>query len=224
MQLKVHGAILSPWVRRLVATLEIKGVEHEIIPLNPMGNTDPDFKAKSPLGKIPILEVDGRFMPDSLAACAFLEKTFPTPALFPEDPWELGWMHWLCDYLATGVFSKVEAPLFFQRFIRPVFQQAEPDQTLIDEALAIMPEYFDYLERQLEGDKSFLVGRRLSLADLSAGSIFINFRHAGVEIDAAKWPALAAYVSRLHALPAFAKIIEMDRKLIGAVSPMFATA
>ena len=222
MQVKVHGAILSPWVRRLVAVLEEKGVAYELIRVVPLGEPDPEFLKISPLGKIPVLEVEGRFLPDSLAASVYLEHAVAEPALFPTEGWDRAWMLWLCDYLATGLFSKVEAPLFVQRFINPNFRNTDPDAAVVAQALEAMPSHFDYLEGQLDGDKPYLLGDEISLADLTAASIFVNLRHAGEEIDAARWPRLAGYVTRLHARPSFARILEIERKAVGALSPLFA--
>ena len=84
MQLKVHGTILSPWVRRLLVFIEEKGLDYEIVNVVPMGDPDPDFLKISPLGKVPVLEYNGRFLPDSLAAATLLEAEAPEPSLFPK--------------------------------------------------------------------------------------------------------------------------------------------
>ena len=222
MKVKVHGTMLSPWVRRLVAFIQEKGAEYEMVNVVPMGEPDPEFLKISPLGKVPVLEVGGRYLPDSLAACAFLENEIPDPRLFPEDSWQLGWMHWLGDYIGTSLFAKVEVPLFIQRFINPVFLQQESDQAAIDQALALMPSHFDYLESQLDDGRPYLIGNDVSLVDLTAGSVFMNFGHAGVQVDAQRWPHLAAYVKRVHARPSFQHIIEIEKAAVGTVSPMFA--
>ena len=39
----------------------------------------------------------------------------------------------------------------------------------------------------------------------------MNLAHAGVPIDAARWPKLAAYVDRIHARPSFKPLIEEER-------------
>ncbi|MEM7460159.1 MAG: glutathione S-transferase family protein [Pseudomonadota bacterium] len=222
MQLKVHGTILSPWVRRLVAFIEEKHLDYEIVTVVPLGDPDPDFLKISPLGKVPVLEFNGRFLPDSLAACTLLEAETPEPALFPKTGWDHAWMLWLCDYLSTAFFAKVEAPLFIQRFINPNFQKTPPDQTVIDAALAFMPQVFDYLESQLRSRRPYLLGDALSLADLTAGSIFLNFRHAGENVDAQTWPNLADYVDRIHARASFERILEIEKSSVGSVSPIFA--
>lgn len=222
MQLKVHGTILSPWVRRLVAFIEEKHLSHELISVVPLGDPDPDFLKISPLGKVPVLEFNGRFLPDSLAACTLLEAEAPEPALFPEQGWDHAWMLWLCDYLSTALFAKVEAPLFIQKFVNPNFQKTDPDPAVIDAALAYMPQVFDYLESQLQSGRPFFLGDAISLADLTAGSIFVNFRHAGETVDSARWPNLADYVERMHARPSFERILEIEKSNVGALSPMFA--
>lgn len=221
MQLKVHGTLLSPWVRRLVAFIEEKQLDYEIVTVIPLGDPDPDFLKISPLGKVPVLEINGRFLPDSFAACTLLESEVPSPALFPDQGWDQAWMLWLCDYLATALFSKVEAPLFIQQFINPKFQKIDPDPEIVAAAKAIRPQVFDYLESHLESGRAFLLGDQCSLADLTAGSIFVNYFHAGESIDPENWPNLSDYVPRLHARPSFQHILAQERDLVGAASPLF---
>lgn len=222
MKLKIYGTLLSPWVRRLIAFIEEKGIEYEIITVVPLGEPDPEFLKISPLGKVPVLEVNGRYLPDSFAACAFLESEVPAPSLFPIGAWDHAWMLWLNDYLATALFAKVEAPLFIQQFINPNFQNAPADAEVVAAAQSAKPQVFDYLEAQLVADRAYLIDDQCSLADLTAGSIFVNYFHAGETIDAARWPKLAAYVKRLHARPSFQRILDQERDLVGAVSPLFA--
>lgn len=198
-----------------------KNVSYEMVNVVPLGDPDPDYLKISPLGKVPLLEVDGRYLPDSLAACTYIEDVVAEPSLFPSDPWDKAWMLWLCDYLATGLFSRVEVPIFINRFINPHFLQKQADDDAIAAALAQMPGVFDYLEQQLDG-RDFLVTDSLTLADLTAGSIFLNLRHGGEEVDGSRWPRLAAYVSRIHARPSFAAIIDTERQALGSLSPVFA--
>lgn len=189
----------------------------------PLGDPDPDFLKISPLGKVPVLEFNGRFLPDSLAACTLLEAEAPDPALFTKSGWDHGWMLWLCDYLATALFSKVEAPLFIQQFINPNMRQEHPDPEIVAQAQAAKPAVFDYLESQLMGGRPYLLGEQYTLADLTAGSIFINFFHAGETIDEALWPNLSDYVTRVLARPAFVRILEQEKQAVGAISPLFST-
>jgi len=222
MKLTIHGAIVSPWVRRLMLTCEEKGLDYEQINVNPLGEPDPEFLKISPLGKIPVLEVDGRAMPDSLAACAYLDGIAPEPAIFPSDPWARGWMHWLCDYIGTGLFSRVEAPIFLNRFVKPNFLGQQPNQAEIEAGIALIPRYFGYLEDQLKHGKPFLLGEKVSLADLTSASVFINFGHAGVSVDKHVYPNLSAHVERMYSRPSFEAIFEREKAAFRQISPLFA--
>ncbi|MGD1934693.1 MAG: glutathione S-transferase family protein [Candidatus Phaeomarinobacter sp.] len=221
MNIKVHGTTMSPWVRRLITFLVEKDLAYELVNVVPLGEPDPDYLKISPLGKVPLLEVDGRYLPDSLSACTYLEDIRPDPALLPSDPWNKAWMLWLCDYLGSGFFSRVEVPIFINRFINPNFLQQETDHDAVADALAQMPGFYDYLEQQI-GGREFLASDTLTLTDLTAGSIFLNMRHGGEEVDSSRWPELAAYVTRMHARPSFQHILESERQALGTLSPVFA--
>ena len=222
MDIKVHGTIFSPWVRRLMAVLEEKSLAYELVNVTPLGEPDPKFLKISPLGKVPVLEVDGRYLPDSLAASVYLDGVTEGPRMFPTEPWQHGWMLWLCDFLGTGVFSKVEAPLFIQRFINPNLRGAAPDAAIVQAALDQIPYHFDYLESQLKEGAPFLLGDEISLVDLTAASIFINMLHADAPVDAATWPKLAAYIDRLLDRPSFKTLLARERAAVGERSPLFA--
>ena len=222
MQLKVHGTIFSPWVRRLMVLIEEKGLSFEHVNVVPLGDPDPDYLKISPLGKVPLLEVDGRYLPDSLAASVFLDSAVPSPRFFPEDGWQRAWMLWLCDFIGAGVFSKVEAPLFIQRFINPNMLGFDPDPVIVQDALDKLPYHFDYLESQLPEAGPFMMGVEICLVDLTAGSVFINMLHAGEPVDAKQWPKLAAYIDRLLARPSFQNRLSVERQAVGDRSPAFA--
>ena len=65
--MKLIGIPLSPFVRKVAVILAIKELEYDSEPLMP-GDESPEFRALSPLGKIPVL-VDGDLsLADSRAA------------------------------------------------------------------------------------------------------------------------------------------------------------
>ena len=55
--LKVHGVHGSPFVRKVLIALELKGLEYEMVVQMPFTG-DEEYKKLNPLGKIPTL-VDG---------------------------------------------------------------------------------------------------------------------------------------------------------------------
>lgn len=218
--MKLHGVSLSPWVRRLMVLMDEKGIEFEHVPAVPGENASDELRRMNPLGRIPVLELDdGRFLPDSLAASLYLDKAFPGPHFVPEDDWSRSWNLWLCEFVASAIFSKFEGTFFVQRVVRPAFEQAAPDEGKIGEVSDQIPPAYDYLERQL-AQTEFLSSTDLTLADLTAASVLLNMRHAGEEIDPVRWPKLADYLYRMHERPSFVASISKDMELIGHVSAL----
>jgi glutathione S-transferase len=204
----LHGANLSPYVRKVRVALAFKGIEYDDNQVVPFGPT-PEFQALSPLKKIPVYQDGDLVLPDSSVILAYLECAHPTPALLPADAGERGRALWFEEYGDTKVTTNL-ATVFFQRFVGPRFLNLETDEAAIRDAIdEQLPPVFDYLSEQL-GDSDYLVGGMFSIADIAITTGFVNFRIGGEEIDAGRWPALAAYVERVHGHPAFKPIVEGD--------------
>jgi len=209
MALKVTGVGLSPFVRKIRAVLAEKGLEYEHDGMLPMGVSD-EYKEKHPLGKIPILEDGDRIIPDSSAIVHYLEGIAPEPALLPSDPYDRARAIWIEELADTGIVGGTGA-LFQERVLAPLFFKREGDQARIDEAIdQVLPPLFDYLEKNL-GDSEWIVGDTFSIADVALGTQFATLALADGEVDASRWPKLAAYVERVHARPSFKALIEEDR-------------
>jgi glutathione S-transferase len=210
MAFKIIGAALSPFVRKTRVFFAEKGIPYDLEPLVPFG-VSAEYKKKSPLGKIPCLEHDGRPLPDSSVICAYVEKVHPQPALYPTEAWDYGRALWFEEYADGGFIANVMAPVFFERVVKKLIG-GTPDQARIDAALTkTLPEACEYLSEQL-GDEQYLVGGRFTIADIAVASPFVNLAHTGVTVDAARWPKLAAYVDRIHSRPSFKPLIEGEQK------------
>jgi glutathione S-transferase len=209
MAFKILGAALSPFVRKTRVYFAEKGIPYDHDPVIPFA-PPADWKTKSPLGRIPCLEHDGRFLPDSSVICQYVEKLHPTPPLYPSDPWEFGRALWFEEYIDGGFVANAMAPVFFERIVKKLLRQ-EPDPARVQAALdKALPEACDYLSKEI-GDNEYVVGNRFTIADITVAGAFVNLDHAGVPIDAARWPKLAAYVERIHARPSFKPLIEEER-------------
>ena len=80
-------------------------LRHEIVNINL--KTKPEwYLAKSVTGgKVPALELDDRFLPESLLTSDLLEELYPEPALYPTDPWKKAQ-----DRLLVELFAPVSQP------------------------------------------------------------------------------------------------------------------
>lgn len=104
----------------------------------------------------------------------------------------------------------VAGGVFFPRVAMPTVFKKETDPRVIDKALnESLPEILDYLMGCL-GDDEYMAGGAFSIADIALTTPFVNFAIAGEKIDAQRWPEMAAYVDRIHALPCYAPIVEGD--------------
>ncbi len=77
----------SSW--RVRWALRIKQVPYEAIQIDLRAGAqhEPAHRARNPLGYVPTLEIDGRFLGESVAILEFLDERFPDPPLYPRDPW-----------------------------------------------------------------------------------------------------------------------------------------
>lgn len=209
----LYGAGLSPFVRKVRVVLAEKGVAYDHDPVIPF-NVSAEYKAISPLGKIPAWRDERGAIADSSAIVAYLERIHPTPATYPSDPYEYARALWFEEYADSALVGVAGAKIFFPRVVAPRFFNQPADEAAIGKAIAEeLPPLFDYLEGQLSGD--WLAGGQFSIADIAVGTVFVNLRFAGVTPDATRWPKLARHVARVHERPSFAKLIDEDRAALG---------
>lgn len=84
MSLKLLGVPLSNYYNMVKHALMHKGLEFEEVMTRP--SQEADFLAKSPMGKVPVLETTQGCLTETDAILDYLEETCPTNPLFPADP------------------------------------------------------------------------------------------------------------------------------------------
>ena len=80
--MKIVGSYVSPYVRKVLACLTLKGLDYEIDPITPFYGND-EFERLSPLRRIPVLVDNGLTLCDSSVICAYLDEAYPEPPLLP---------------------------------------------------------------------------------------------------------------------------------------------
>jgi glutathione S-transferase len=217
MSFKILGGNVSPFVRKCRVFFAEKNVPYTLEQISPFA-PPAGWREKSPLGRIPVLEHDGRYINDSSVICAYVEKLHPEPALFPKEPYEYARAAWFEEYMDGGVVAVAGGNVFRPIVLDPLLQQKPLADATIAAAEKVVSEQLSpllaYLEAQLGGNQYF-VGNRLTIADIAVASPFVNLRHAGFPPDAGNFPKLAAFVERMHARPSFKTCIEEERPLFG---------
>jgi len=100
--------------------------------------------------------------------------------------------------------------MFFNKIVAPRFLGREGDLAVAEVAERDeLPPLLDYLESVIPAS-GYLVGDRLTLADISVAGPFANFSHCDVAIDEARYPKITAYVAAILARPSFAGYVERE--------------
>jgi len=209
--LKVYGVHGSPFVRKVLIALDIKGIEFEMVKQMPF-TPDPEYQKINPLGKIPTL-VDGDLtLGDSKVICKYLEEAYPDPALYPQAVNDRAKAYWFED-LCAGRVAELAAGIFFQRFMRPRAFKQDPDEELIARIIEKdLPPLQDYLEAEIP-DEGFIFGEFM-MADLSIVSPFITASYAAYEVDASRWPSLAGLISRVKKVPQVKSVLIKEARAL----------
>src|SRR6478736_3479543 len=133
--LLIIGSYLSPYVRKVLACLELKGIPYEVDPIVPFYGND-RFSQLSPLRRVPVL-VDGDLViTDSSVICQYLEELQPSPALLPEAIHDRARARWLEEFADTRMGDVFIWRLFNQLAIRPFVWGEKTDEALVAKTLA----------------------------------------------------------------------------------------
>jgi glutathione S-transferase len=200
--MKIIGSFVSPYVRKVLACIHLKGLSYEIDPITPFFGND-EFRRLSPLCRIPVL-IDGDFSTsDSSVICEYLDEAYPERPVLPADPKDRARARWLEEFADTRLGDLFIWGLFYQKVVHPLVWGEPGDQQRIARVLAEdAPAALDYLEGELP-ENGWLFGD-FGLADIAIASFFRNAAYADFEPDAERWPRVAAFVSRALAHEAFA--------------------
>jgi glutathione S-transferase len=210
----IIGSFVSPYVRKVLACLNLKRIDYEVDPITPFYGND-EFARLSPLRRIPVL-VEGDFsLSDSSAICAYLDEAFPGHPLFPVNPKDRARARWLEEYADTRLGDLFIWGLFYQKIVHPIVWGEPGDQERIAKTLdEDIPEALDYLEPELPDD-GFLFGE-IGVADISLATFFRNGAYAGFTVDAGRWPRTAGFVERALAHPCIASLLPFEDVQRGA--------
>lgn len=154
--MKLYGGLASPYVARVVLFARLKGLA--LVPEMPAGGIKtPEFLAKNPMGRMPVLEVDGTVIPESEVICEYLEDLHPGTGGLPGTPEERARAR-LIARIHDVYLSSAVTTLF--RNLNP----AKRDEAAVASAKSAAESGFGYLEHFIAASP-YAAGGRLSLAD-----------------------------------------------------------
>ncbi len=199
--IKLYGLKMSNYYSLTKALLIEKGAEFEEVKAPPA--QDEAYLERSPMGKMPSIEVDGKYMSESLAIFQYLERLQPEPALLPGDPFAAGKVMELVCHIKLDVELVARRCLPELLFNKPVSDETK-EQVRDDLAKGMKA------VSRLAVCDPYAAGSEFTIADLYAyyslglaGMLAKNV--VGVELLAGH-PALAELLGRLAERPSIARV------------------
>lgn len=169
--MKLYDVTQAPNPRRVRVFLAEKGIDVPLVQVNMQQgeHKTPEFLAKNPSGKVPVLELDdGTCIGESVAICRYFEALQPEPSLFGRTPAEIGRIDMVnrqLEFELLGPIGQawVNGPIV-ARMAAGRFTQIPEAKALGEKAARA---FYQRLDRQLAA-QPFMAGDAFSVADITA--------------------------------------------------------
>ena len=199
MTVILHDYWRSSAAYRVRIALNLKGIAYQAVQVDLVAGDQrgAEYRALNPLGLIPLLEIDGHRLSQSLAIIDYLDGRFPDPPLLPADP--AARAHTLALALTIAAEVHPLQNLRVQQYLRHEMGQGKDAiegwlHRWLGDGLAA-------LEAAAPGTGLF-GGAAPDLADICLVPQMYSARRFAVPLEA--YPRLVRIDAALNALPAFA--------------------
>jgi glutathione S-transferase len=211
--IRLCGFRISNYHNKVLIALREKGVPfEEDCEVHP--SQEDEYLVRSPMGKVPYLEVDGSRLRESAVILEYLEDAYPQVPLLPRDPLERAKVR------EINVFLELHLELVVRRLYGGLFFGG----SFSDETKAQVEKGVAKGVRALKAVakfEPFIAGKSLTIADCAA---FVHLPLVSLVTKRAfgrdfleDIPQVKAYLKMLGERPAFAKVLE-DRKAATAAA------
>jgi glutathione S-transferase len=154
--MKLYSVDLSPYAARVRMQIYAKGLS-DIGFERPADWGTPKFRERLPIGRIPVLDIDGDLIAESEVIAEYLEEVYPQPSLLGETPRETAHIRTLARlgdiYLINNIFV-----------LWPQALASSRNEGIIELLGGQVVRNIKALDRMVGGD-GFACGGRLTLAD-----------------------------------------------------------
>ncbi|WFP60676.1 glutathione S-transferase family protein [Mesorhizobium sp. WSM4904] len=198
----LYGADYSVYVRIARMTLEEKGVDYELVPLDIFAaeGIPAWFLEHHPFGRIPAFEHDGFRLFETGAIARYVDEAFDGPALQPADPRVRARMGQIVGMLDAYGYRAMVWDVAVERL-----EKAPADEELIAAGLRQAETVLKVLT-SLKAKGPWLLGEQLTLADLHTAPVIAYFLKVAEGRDMlARFADIESWYSRIAARPSFAR-------------------
>ena len=197
----LYEAPRSSAAYRARIALNFKGVDYESRPLNLLEGEQQsaDYRELNPQGLVPMLEIDGHRLTQSLSIIVYLDQVFPDPPLVPRDPADGAHVRAMALAIACDIH-----PLNHLRVLRYLKNELGHSQDEVDRWYAHwIAEGLAALEAMAKaGAGRFLFGDEPTIADVCLVPQLFNARRFNCPLD--DYPTLVRADENASRLDAFA--------------------
>lgn len=166
--MKIYDTHTAPTPRRVRIFLAEKGIDMEYVQvdLQKGENLTPEMRARNPIAKIPILELDdGTCIGESVAICRYFEELQPEPSLMGKDALEKAQIEMWQRQVENGLFMQIG--MCFQHSTSYFKDRMTPVPEFGEVSGKNAAKYLKLLDRRL-GESEFIAGPNFSIADITA--------------------------------------------------------
>lgn len=214
----------SPFCDKVRRILHVKRLSYETREIGLL-ESQTGYRKINPAGKVPALSEDGQVICDSTEIAYYLEERYPNPPLLPKDPGERALVQVLEDWADESLyFYEMRLRFGFAHNRARVLPRLLSSENRVVKGLGtflapraiqmqlsaqgigrksdslILAELGRHIEtiKNLLGEKKYLVGSSLSLADIAVYSQLACIRDSAEgEAEISRAPEVASYLERI---------------------------
>ena len=197
----LHDYYRSSASYRVRITLNLKGLDYDSRPVNLAAGEQKadDYRALNPQGFVPMLEIDGLRLTQSLAIAVYLDQRFPEPPLMPSNPADGAHVRALAMTIACDIHPLNNLRVL--KYLESNLEAGKDDRDAwyrhwVSEGFAAL----EALAAPRAG--GFLFGDKATLADVCLVPQMYNARRFDVPVDA--YPTLVRADENANRMEAFA--------------------
>lgn len=191
---RLHGFFTQNSMKPIYVFEEL-GIDYEFcfVDLTKGENQTESFRNKTPVGKVPVLEHDGRFLFESGAICRYVASEEKSP-LFPADKFERALVdQWMTFFTCHP--GRWLTKLFFEKVAKPKAGWGETDEAACEEAEKFAHQNLKIVEYWLE-NRQWLANEALSIAEPFALAYLEQVNY--IDFPLGRYPRLEEWFNRLE--------------------------